>query len=432
MPTPPVRLVAAVLLGGLLTAACGEQSRIDPDAAVTFSGTVRGPAGGPLADRPVRLASGVGDGDVALAVVTLGLACTSGACRDRVASARTTETGSYRLELQGRDTQTAFGGVRPQVLSAAAAPRGQEVSGASVSARFVVQTNDVRLPPLRLVDPRLSVRGDRARVGSSWTASPGAPYTLSFEGDDVVPAWQTVTGRTSATLDSRVLEDTRGRVVLSGALREEITGSDLDVVWRSPGTGYVSGAGAPPSRGRACTYPGTASPCALTDGDLTATDAPPIGCPSLSPSSSAAPCVPPTTVVVDLGGPVPAELVVVRGCSGGCAVDVSGDGRTFRPAGSVADAFGAVRLPGADVRAVRVGLGRDGLREVSVWGALPAEAGLQALPARVVERLRVPYAVGPGSDDGLPGGVVAVAAGLVVAGLVGLGVLLGRRSVRRG
>ena len=426
-----MRVASAVAVAALAVAGC-EASSVDPDATVAITGQVLDPSGGPLADRPVRLASGRTVSDAALAVVTVGLACTEGICQDAVRSTRTDAAGRYRLEVRGRETQTSFGNVRPQVLSAAAAPQGEQVSGASVAARFVVQTEQLGLPPLRLVDPGLALRGGSGRVDLSWSAAAAGPYTVTFETDAVVPVWQVTAGGSTATVDSRALEVTRGRVVVGGGLSDTVEGSDLEVTWRSPGVGYAATDARPLSRGRPCRF-GSGSPtgaqqdepCPLTDGDLVATEPVAPACPSPAGTGTPAHCVFPETATVDLGAAQPAQLVVVRGCSGGCAVDVSADGRTFRPAGSAGGAFAAVRLPPGPVRAVRVGLGEDGLREVSVWGPPEQQAALLPLDGGVLDELREPYASAPG--DGVLVALVVLATALAGAAVLGLGYALGRR-----
>ena len=433
-----VRLAAAVSFA-VNGVACGETSTIDPDANVSIVGQVRTSTGASLADRPVRLASQEAGSDVALAVVTLGLACTGGICGDTVRSSRTQSDGTFRFDLEGRDTQTSFGNVRAQVLSASAAPTGLEVSGASVAARFVVQTERLKLPPLQMVDPSLSLIDVPGKAVASWTPSPGAPYTLTFETDSVFPVWQVTTAETEVTIDSRVLEGSSGRLVLSGETADEIEGSDLSLTWRSPGIGYAA-TGTPVSRGALCRY-GTVDSasgtepegrvCDITDGELFFASAPVGDCPS-RPSRRAAArrCETPTTATIELPSAEPVDLIVVRGCEGNCLVELSSDGQRFRPAGTATTAFAAIRLPVTTVRSVRVGLGTSGLREVSVWGPNDQlEAGLEPVGEAAVDALRRPYELGEAAGASRFIGVV-VAVGLA-AGAIALAYLAGRRRGSR-
>lgn len=426
-PALRLLLVAAVTLP---LVACGETSRVDPDATVVLSGRALAPAGTPLTDRPVRLVSISDADDAALGLLTLGLGCAGDACDDDIRTATTNAAGAYRLELQGRDTQTAFGNVRPQALSVSAGPRKTEVSGASVTARFVVQDEQVALPALRLVDPALSLGSAPGRVGATWRTGAAGPYELTFETDDVLPVWRVTTAGRSATVDARVLEGTAGRTVLSGGSEDMITGSDVDIQWRSPGLGYAASSEAPVSRGSACTYgqgpsATTAQTCSLTDGDLFRTELSPAGtCPSPAAGTTPPPCPAPATVSISVPASPAVELVVVRGCTETCAVEASSDGTTFRAAGRVTSEFGAVRVSGA-ATVVRVGLGSEGLREVSVWGPSGAEPGLRPVGVDAVGRLRAPYADAVG--QGLPTAVLVLAGALCLAGVLGVGFLLGRR-----
>lgn len=432
------RTAAVVVLIGIALAACGEQSRVDPNAVVRVSGAVQLPDGSPLADRAVKLGTGISEGEVGLALLTVGLSCTSGNCRGDRFDATTGDDGSYAFQLKGSDTQSSFGEAVSVLMSASAPPASSQVSGASISARFKVQTEDVRLPTLTLVDPGLALTGD-TDVRATWSTPAAGPYTLAFETSEEI-VWQTVSASPSATVDPRLLEDSSGRTVVFAERADEILGSPVTIRWRSPGTAYAGGFGPPPSRGQPCRYAdGTGTvgpevrPCGLTDGDLASTATSPSLCPATSgPATSTpatAPCPQATSVVVSTGAAVPGQLVVVRGCTGGCAVETSPDGTTFTPVGSVSDDFGALALDGRPVVAVRVGLGaQETLREVSVWGPRPAKPALRPIGADGREKLEDGFGGGaPDTDGGVPTWLVAAAAALAAAALAGVAYVLGRR-----
>lgn len=418
---------ATLTLLAATVAGCGEQSRVAPDATITISGLLTGPDGAPAPKRPVRLGTGISDGDGALAVLTIGLSCTTGACTGNLRDATTDDAGRFIFSLVGRDTQSSFGEAVSVLVSATGSPEPDQVSGPLTSARFQVQTEALELPTLPLVDPDLVLEGG-SQVVARWTANRAGPYDLTFEAGEEVPVWLARTTEPTVDVDPRLLEDTAGRVVVGARYEEAVEGSPVEMRWRSPGVPYAAGAGAPPSRGRPCRYvdvggvpSGEPALCDLTDGDLHSEAAPPV-CPA-----SAATCTP-AAAIVELGAPVPAELVVVRGCDGGCGVEVSSDGTTFHPVGAAADGFGTVSLDGTLVTAVKVGLGSGltRLREVSVWGPAPAPA-LVALDAAGRDALAEPYG-GRVDDDRRPSMLlVALAAAGVGGVLVGIGVALGRR-----
>ena len=413
---------AAVLALVLCLLGCTEQSRVDAKATVTVSGTFRAATGGPLDSRPVRLGSGVSNGDGTLAALTLGLACTSGICRGKVRDTKTDQAGGYRFTLKGRDTQSSFGEAESFLLTSTAAPTGDEVSGAATSARFRIQAAQLDMPVLELVDPSLRVGPAAGKVAASWSTHKAGPYALTFETAFITPIWRATTTGNRLELDPRLLEDTAGRAVVSGSAADKVVGSDVTIAWRSPGIGYASAAGPPDSRGRSCTFDVGGGLCRLTDGDLTSQQMPVARClAGKAPNGSS--CVPPRKAIVDLGAPGPMELVVVRGCTGGCTVETGTDGRTFQQVGSVSDDFGSVVLPRAPVRYVRVSLGQEGLRQISVWGR--AAGVLRPLDQPAKQALQRPFNSSSGLGDHKA--AVAIAFLLVALGLLGVGYAAGRR-----
>lgn len=416
-------------------AAC-ETSPIDPEAEVHVRGQVTAPDGGPLGNRPVRLGTGVGFGDGAVGVITLGLSCTDGSCSGNVFDATTDSNGSFDITMKGRDTQSSFGEPLSVLVGSSAAPGAGQVSGPTVAARFRVMTEDVRLPVLSLVDPGLVLKTS-VPIEATWSTPRPGPYELTFEGRSTLPVWKLVTTGSPATVDPRLLEDTVGRALLSATATDAIEGSDVTIRWRSPGVPYVAGAGAPPSRGRPCHYvdaagnrDDTGPECRLTDGDLARGDTTsPVCRPGPTPDEPV--CAAAVAAEVDLARPVPAELIAVRGCTGGCPVEVSDDGSSFRAVGSVSDDFGLVGLDGRPVRAVRVGLGPNGteaeLREISVWGPIPAAPPLGVVDAGRTDDLREALGVDGGDNSGPPPWLL-VLAGVAILGIVaGVAYRAGRR-----
>lgn len=165
--------------------------------------------------------------------------------------------------------------------------------------------------------------------------APPGPYDLTLEGALALPVWQVTTAQGTAAVEPRVPEDTSGRGGRGRRLRDHIEGSDpghpLAIAGHAAGRAGTSTppalpppvlrAGLPGDRRR----PGRA-------GDSTSRLPRPAGGGRRGPTTAGTGCASAAFVVVDLGQPVAAELVVVRGRSG-CSVDVSADGSAYRPAG---------------------------------------------------------------------------------------------------
>lgn len=355
--------VSAALVAVMLGVACAP-SRVDPEASVVVRSRVVAPDGTPAEGRPVTAVVQPGASDVLfglpLTLGTLGLVCLADdvpkVCADRLRT-RTGTDGTFRFELQGRDVRGLFGEVRRLVVAAAGSGDGG-ATGAVTTAGFDANATDIALPDIRLWGARVALEEAGGEVRGSWPALPtdygtAGRASLSFEraGGEVV--WWAPAGATGGSVDGRVLEDTAGVAV---ATLEASGGTgDLDVsfAYRSAGTAYAAGAGAPASRGVGCRVDGGPQlvPCPLTDGDFSR---------SSGLAGSAA--------LVQLAEPRPVRLVVVRGCTAPCAVEAVEPSGAVRALGSVQGPFAAL-VPAAPVvaGAVRVTGALAGLLEVSVW-----------------------------------------------------------------
>lgn len=422
--------VWSVLGALLLVAACTEQSRVAPDAAIVVSGEVHGTDGAPLADRPVQLGSGVTDLEGGAAVLTVGLFCTGGDCTGDVFDATTGDDGAYRLELTGRDTQSAFGEATSFQLVTSGPPDGEHPTGAAVTARFRIQTTELAMPVLRLVDPDLTLGTESSAVVATWDggAAPG-PYELTFGGAEGKVVWSVTAAEGTVRLDPRLLEDTTGVALVAGGSTDAIEGGDVDIQWRSPGVAYRGGAGAPPSRGASCSVvasDGSSEPldrCPSTDGDFAPAGVPLVVCPAAGAEDPAA-CGDVERLRVELPTSVPADLVVVRGCAS-CRVTTVDEGGGVVDAGPIA-AHGTVALDGRPVTAVELTGDLDELAEVSVWTPLP-EGTVPLASVDDPEKAAGALADGTGGGGG-NGWWPWFVGGLALAAAVGVGIALGRRT----
>lgn len=423
---PLVMLPVATLL---VLAACAEQSNVDPGATVTVRGSVRDSDGSPLAARPVRLGSGVTVLEGGAGVLTLGLFCIEDACSGEFFDTTTSDDGTFSFELAGSDTQSAFGEATSFLLSTSAPPSRDSPAGPAISARFRIQTTDVVLPDLDLLDPAPQLGAAEGSVVVGWdgAVAPG-PYVVSFVDRAGDAVWEAVEVEAAFRVDGRVLEESSGQVTVAGSRADAIEGSDVTITWRSSSVAFRGGSGAPPSRGAACElYAGDGSvqplpECGLTDGSFRPAALPISVCPDQQPGPAAA-CGPTERVRVRLPSPVPADLVVVRGCTDPCRVAVVPEGGTEpTDVGPLSGAFATVALDGSSVVAVDVTTSDvAGLTELSVWSPLPDRPAL--LP------IDDPASFGAASDDGESRRwwVIAAVALVLVTGIA-LGVVIGRRS----
>lgn len=417
-------------LGGaalLLAGACGERSNVAPDAAVTVRGVVTDVDGTPLAARPVRLGSGVTAVEGGAGFLTVGLFCLSGECSGDFFDATTGDDGSYAFELTGSDTQSAFGEAAPFLLSTSSEPRGEHPTGPAVAARFRIQATDLALPTLGLVDPDVQLGGDGDEVTAGWdgAAAPG-PYRVAFASTDGVPVWEAPVAEPTWRADGRVLEDTTGVMTVSGSRTDSVEGSDLDVTWRSAGLAFRGGFGAAPSRGASCELRSADGAvraldgCPLTDGSFQVASLPTTVCPDPAAGSATTGCAPVASVRVRLSAPVPADLLVVRGCADPChAAVAAAEGAATSDAGPISGTFATAALPGTPVAVVELTTDDvSSLAEVSLWSPTAAPDGQALLPAEG------PPVPGGSDGGGSRGRAVAIVAAAAL--LIGAAVLVGR------
>jgi hypothetical protein len=414
----------------LVVAACGEQSNLDPDAAVRVSGVVEDVDGTPLSGRPVRLGSGVSVSEGGMAFLSVGLFCLSGECSGDSFDTTTSDDGSFAFDMTGRDAQSAFGEVVSFLLSTSAAPAGDRPVGPALAARFDIQTAALELPTMRLVDPEPSLSSSGGRVVAQWdgAVAPG-PYVAGFSDRDGVPVWAVDAVEPEAAVDGRVLEDATGILTVSGTKEDAIEGSDLAINWRSSATGFRGGYGPPPSRGSGCgvlTVDGTVEPldgCPLTDGSFDRAAIPPAGCPPPTGAGSTSTCPATVGVRIQLAEPLPADLVIVRGCDPACRISVvapSADAPTqIGPAGGV---FATIALDGSPITALDV-ITDDvsTLGEVSIWSPVRERQALLPVEGPVLSGTE------RRSDERSTAVIVAAALAVLLTG-IGLGIVLGRRS----
>jgi hypothetical protein len=416
------------LLAGLalvvLTACSGERSNLDRDAAVSVRGTLQDVDGAPLASRPLRLGSGVSGLEGGAGVLTVGLFCLSGECSGDFFDATSDDDGAFAFELTGADAQSTFGEAVAFLLTASGPPADDHQVGPAVSARFRIQTEALALPPLRLVDPALTITAEGSGVAARWDAGAPAPFTVAYATSHGEPVWKASSTEPAVVLDGRVLEDATGLATVSGSRTDAVDGSDVTISWRSSAVAFRGGFGAPPSRGAACEVVAAGGAiaelagCSLTDGSFRSPGIPSTVCPSTSTAPATTPCPVAERVRLHLPSPVPADLLVLRGCTRPCRIAAVAEDGTSTDIGPITGPFGTLALAGTPISTLDV-ITDDptNLAEISVW-APPSEAAPALLPVEVDD------VAPPGPGDAERDRRVPIAAAVVL--LVVTAVLLGR------
>jgi hypothetical protein len=363
------RLVVVLLLATTL-AAC-ESSKLDRAADVVVSGRVLTAEGAPAGGAPVALVREPSIGEIftGLLVVplTFGLAClgeppAAGLCRGRTVERTVTGAdGTYRLNLTGRQTQTAFGNTVDFTLSTA-------VFGATVTADFKIQTENLVLPDLQAWQPAVTVGA--GRIG--WDPPAPGSYQVVVEDGSAQLVWSFDSTRPSVSFDPRLLEDTAGKLAVSALTSAGAEGTSVNIRRQSARVDYRSTAGAPLSRGRPCTAGAPAAPvtpCPLTDGNFV--NELPRPAPTTSTSTTSPSAAVPESTTIDLGRSAEVSFIVVRGCA--CQVERSTDGQTWTAVGRTTGYTVVIPSRTGPARFIRLTGPLTDLHEVSVWeGPAPA------------------------------------------------------------
>jgi hypothetical protein len=423
------RLLVVVLLAFTL-AAC-ESSKLDRAAAVVVSGRVLAADGAPAGGAPVALVREPSIGEIftGLLVVplTFGLAClgeapAAGLCRGRTVERTVTgDDGTYRLNLTGGETQTAFGNTVDFTLSTA-------VSGATVTADFKIQTENLVLPDLQAWQPAVSVAA--GRIG--WDPPAPGSYQVVIEDGAGQLVWTFDSTRPTVTFDPRVLEDTAGKLAVSALTKAGAEGTSVSIRRQSARVDYRSTVGPPLSRGRPCTAgvpAGPVTPCPLTDGNFA--NELPRPAPATTTSTTAPTAPVPESTTIDLGRSAEVSFIVVRGCT--CQVERSTDGQTWTAAGRATGYTVVVPARTGPARFIRLTGPLSDLHEVSIWegpapaATSPAPPATPGAPPAVAAPAPAPAAVSTEPSRTAPALIA-----LVLLLLAAVGTAAGAFAVRRG
>lgn len=249
-------------------------------------------------------------------------------------------------------------------------------AGAATTEEFQVQTAELKLNDLRIWHPTTAFTAMGAMVSLTADAFPygSAKLSVAFQSEKGTPVWaQSFTS--GSPIDARLLEDTKGSVAVTAQTKESLaSGGDAAFYYRSGQRAYLSGAGAPPSRGAGCfvhspSGPAALSPCELTDGDLGTA----YKLLTEPPCSSSAGCDAQANnwAYIALPAATAISLIVVRGVAAPYLVETSSDSTAWTSAGISSggtQSFSVtVTARYVRVRAVSAQSRVSGLTEISVW-----------------------------------------------------------------
>lgn len=358
------------MLGALavLVIACGT-SNVANDAAVTVSGVLQLPDGGPAAGVPVGLVeepSGI-DAlfELTITVTTIGMTCLTQQVSFCKGARRTTTDaqGRYSFSMKGKDTKSILGNPARFALSS------RIEAGPRVQTRFEIGAEQISVPTMKFWQPEgLKVSAGPQRVEFSWPPLAGAKHRLQVtESDDLV--WTQETGP-SGSFDARAIADAQGE--FRAIARTERDGFTTD--HHSQPVAVSGQAGVPRSRSAKCAMPwGQVDPCDFTDGRYAGATLPSPVCPSSSAAASPSPCGSRAWITIDLGAPTRVEAVFLHGLSTSQDVlihtSIDGSQWTQRARHKRATYVALPLNPPASARYVRIqSESIHGLQEASVWG----------------------------------------------------------------
>lgn len=249
-----------------------------------------------------------------------------------------------------------------QLLTQGPADAGQ-LAGPWAQLHFTLTRSEVTLPVLTLWEPEVQ----RTTVADGiWLGSHVLPEFACVSHDPPTLVLETANGDiwwsqpAQDGVANQVVEDWNGGASVVG--RYFYTANNAEVLRLGSARLPIYGtAGAPPSRGAACTVDGSggttyaAGTCPATDGSTAGLDV-------RSPSSM---------LTVDLGAAHTITRVVVRGTFRNALVEASADNNTWTPVGTLGTNYASVTLGGTVGRWVRIRRAEAGnldrVMELSVW-----------------------------------------------------------------
>ena len=244
-------LGVVTILGG-----CTE-SKVSADQDIVLSGKFIDEAGAPLSGELLKIYRSDNS------------SCAFAAFTSSWKSVKTQANGTFELELLGADTRN---GSTARCFIARSPARTE---GRSLSAYFLIQESKVALPTFQewTGTPTATAEAQGVSVGfKPLSATHGAgndEHELSIGPSTIETAWQVQKASSPVLLSDYVLEDVQGLKASVGVERSAKVGDvTVGLAYSSDEVALPRRALVPVSRGAACTYQDSETPCRITNGNI--------------------------------------------------------------------------------------------------------------------------------------------------------------------
>ncbi|MCP3167748.1 hypothetical protein [Myxococcus qinghaiensis] len=184
-------------------------------------------------------------------------------------SVKTRADGTFELELLGADTRMG------SIARCFVARSPDRAEGRSLSAYFLIQESKVELPTFQEWRGALTATEEAQGVSVGFkplSATHGAgsdEHVLSVGPSSIEVAWKVTQTSSPVRLSDYVLEDAQGLKAFVSVDRQAKVGDvTVGLSYSSDDVAMPRRALIPASRGAACTYVGSDTPCRITNGDL--------------------------------------------------------------------------------------------------------------------------------------------------------------------
>jgi hypothetical protein len=345
----------------LATGCFGPQSKLDSHSSVTLSGIVQTQNGAPTPTTTAKLIRHPDPlqalGEILVAVGSVGLACLGGQLDicSSFAESKTAGDGSYQFAMRGADTQGSTGeALTFTVFAGCAAQPAPAVGDCAVSADFIVQTPNLKIPALRQWtglgseddssgDPHFNWPSLESTVGGAAASD----YRVSVRDTLGNLVWlQDAKTNADVVVDRHATQDFAGSWSAIAHRKQRNDNTDFDVTWYSSQQDYASRFLNPLSRTSDC-YVQTATgmalvprPCPLTDGSMT-TRFVPVAAPTCPAGQTCSNPPQNNWIAFDITFQHPMALLVlydvaISGATQKIAIESSNDLMTWAPVTTVA------------------------------------------------------------------------------------------------